>query len=245
MATQQTVLRSTLRNHRMIRKLFDRLGLGTVASAPVGAWPSYQPYAEAHVNHLYNLLFCDNLALFHNDEVSESSSLWATLLAESPDYTALTKIAQDEKEESRIRALAFNRLRAGGHEVPAKKIFGVVVEVVLEQGLDVLAAYSDGRVRYLNQSGKIAIFEGGPPQVELLAKELVALSQTLVNAIGPWKEKRLPPPPRGNVRMTFLVSDGLYFGEGRFEALQQDAMGGPVLAKASELLQRAVNAVVK
>lgn len=45
--------------------------------------------------------------------------------------------------------------------------------------------------------------------------------------------------------MTFLVSDGLYFGEGRFEALQQDAMAGPVLAKASELLQRAVNAVVK
>jgi len=40
--------------------------------------------------------------------------------------------------------------------------------------------------------------------------------------------------------MTFLVSDGLYFGEGPFGALQQDRMAGPVLAKATQLLQRAV-----
>jgi hypothetical protein len=122
---------------------------------------------------------------------------------------------------------------------------GVIVEVFLKQGLDVLAAYPDGRVRYLNQSGKIAVFEGGPPQVEALAKELVAVSQAVVNKIGPWEEKRLAPPRRGNARMTFLVSDGLYFGEGRFHVLQQDAMGGPVLAKAAELLQHAVDAALK
>jgi len=40
--------------------------------------------------------------------------------------------------------------------------------------------------------------------------------------------------------MTFLVSDGLYFGEGPFNALQKDPLGGPVLAKAAQLLQLSV-----
>jgi hypothetical protein len=45
--------------------------------------------------------------------------------------------------------------------------------------------------------------------------------------------------------MTFLVSDGLYFGEGPFNALQKDPMGGPVLAKATQLVQRAVESALK
>jgi len=40
--------------------------------------------------------------------------------------------------------------------------------------------------------------------------------------------------------MSFLVSDGLYFGEGPFEALQGDALGGSLLAKATQLVQRVV-----
>jgi hypothetical protein len=45
--------------------------------------------------------------------------------------------------------------------------------------------------------------------------------------------------------MTFLVSDGLYFGEGPFETLQKDALGGPVLAKAAQLLQLVVEMGLK
>jgi hypothetical protein len=229
----------------MIKKLLAMLGVGNVASAPASAAEFYKPYAESHANLLYNLLFCDDLALFRNQDAVKSSPLWATLLAEKPDYAALEAIAQNQDAESRVRALAYNRLRAAGQSVPAKKLLGVIVEVPLQQGLDVLAAYPDGRVRYLNQSGKVAIFEGGPPQVEALARELVRASQGLVNQIGPWKEKRLPPPRAGNVRITFLVSDGLYFGEGPFQALQQDAVGGPVLSKAAQLLQLAIETGLK
>ena len=103
-----------------------------------------------------------------------------------------------------------------------------------------MAAFSEGGVRYINQTGKVAIFEGKGNPVEVLAKELVSVSQPLVNQIGPWDRQRLPPPKAGNVRMSFLVSDGLYFGEGPFAALQQDSMAGLVLAKATQLLQRAV-----
>ena len=227
----------------MIKSLLAGLGIGIAANAAAAQF--YKPYAQSHANFLYNLLFCDDLALFKNDETAKTSPLWATILAEKPDFTALEKIAQSEEEESRVRALAYNRLRAAGRPVPRKKLLGVIVEVPLRQGLDVLAAYADGHVRYLNQSGRVAIFEGAPPNVEATAKELVAASRGLVNKIGPWQEKRLPPPRSGNVRLTFLVSDGLYFGEGPFQALQSDPMSGPVLARATHLLQLAAKAVPK
>ena len=160
-------------------------------------------------------------------------------MAERADAVALRNIGEGEANEARVRALAFNRLRASGDDVPAKILLGVIIEVPLEQGLDVLAAFAEGGVRYLNQSGKVAIFEGQGHPAEALAKELIEVSQPIVNQIGPWDKERLPPP-QVNVRMSFLVSDGLYFGEGPFEALQADPLAGSLLAKATQLVQRVV-----
>jgi hypothetical protein len=224
----------------MFRKILATLGFGRAVDAPVAGVGTYAPYAEPHANFLYNLLFCDDLALFKQQDGMQADGPWPHLLAE-PAYTAaLRAIADDRAHEGRVRALACHRLRAEGETVPAKELFGVIVEVPLELGLDVLAAFADGGVRYLNQSGKVAIFEGRGNPVEGLAKELVAVAQPLVDRIGPWDRKRLPPPKGGNVRLTFLVSDGLYFGEGPFAALQGDAMARPVLEKATQLLQRVV-----
>jgi hypothetical protein len=224
----------------LLKKLLTTLGICMAANGSTAGVELYKPYAESRVNFLYNLLFCDDLSLFKNEESLKGKGPWATLIAEQPDKTALRKIASDEANEGRVRALAYNRLRAAGDNVPPKQLLGVIIEVPLEQGLDVLAAFSEGGVRYINQSGKVAIFEGEGNPVEGLAKELVSVSQPLVNQIGPWDRQRLPPPNAGNVRMTFLVSDGLYFGEGPFADLRQDSMAGPVLAKATQLLQRAV-----
>jgi len=199
----------------------------------------YEPYKESHVSFLYNLLVCDDIDLFKNDETVKTESVWSTLMAEHTDAEALRTIAESEANEARVRALAFNRLRASGVSVPAKILLGVIIEVPLEQGLDVLAAFAEGGVRYLNQSGKVAIFEGQGHPVAVLAKELIEVSQPIVNQIGPWDKERLPPS-QVNVRMSFLVSDGLYFGEGPFEALQGDALGGSLLAKATQLVQRVV-----
>jgi hypothetical protein len=229
----------------MIKKLLMILGIGSAVAPPTASAVLYKPYSESHVNFLYNLLFCDDISLFKNEKSVRGEGLWPTLLAEKPDLKALQKIAEDEGNEGRARAIAFNRLRALGQKVPAKKLLGVIVEVPQKGGLDVLAAFAEGGVRYLNQSGKVAVFEGDGHPVEKLAKELVEVSQPVVSQIGPWDKKRLPPPKLGNVRMTFLVSDGLYFGEGPFDALQKDPMGGPVLAKAAQLLQRSVDSALK
>ena len=194
----------------------------------------YQPYAESQINVLYNLLFCDDITLFQEETRKDSP-----LLTEKPNYTTLTEIAQNIKEESRVRALAYSRLRTEGHSIPTKEVLGVIIEVPLKQGLDVLAAYSDGQVRYFNQSGKIAIFEGVPLQIGTLAQKLVKASQELVNQIELWEKKRLPPPST-DTRITFIVSDGLYFREGPFQALQQDELISPVIIIAIQLLQLVV-----
>jgi hypothetical protein len=225
-----------------LNKLLAAVGITLTASGAASAAELYKPYAESHVNFLYNILFCDDFSLF---KAETHTGLWVTLLAQKPDTNALWKIANDEANEGRIRVLAYNRLRGAGEAVPPKKLLGVIVEVPLESGLDVLAAFSDGGVRYLNQSGKVAIFEGQGNPVEGLAKELISTARPVVNKIDPWDKQRLPPPKQGNVRITFLVSDGLYFGEGPFSVLQQDSMAGPVLAKAAQLLQRAVELGIK
>ncbi len=224
----------------MFKKLLATLGKVRPATIPSHADWFYEPYAEPHVNFLYNLLFCDDINLFKNDNNVRGDDVWQTVLADQPDLGALRRIADDETNEGRVRALAYNRLRDAGQNVPTKKVLGVIVEVTLSNGLDTLAAFSEGEVRYLNQTGRVGIFEGAGHPVVGLAKELVAASQPVVDQIGPWDKKRLPPPKPGNVRLTFLVSDGLYFGEGAFESIEQDPMGGPVLAKATVLLQSAV-----
>lgn len=200
----------------------------------------YAPYAQSHINFLYNLLFCDDMNLFKGKGLERDGGLWGALLAEPVEKTNLIKIANDESNDGRVRAIAFNKLRASGEDVVPKRVLGVIVEVPLGTGLDVLAAFSEGGVRYLNQSGKAAFFEGQGNAVEYLAKELIAVSQPIVNRIGPSDKKRLPPPKAGNVRITFLVSDGFYFAEGPFRTMQQDAIAGPVLSKATQLLQRVV-----
>ena len=100
-------------------------------------------------------------------------------------------------------------------------------------------AYSDGGVRYINHTGRMTIVEG-PSSVSALVSKLFAACAPVVGAIGPWDQPRRPPPPAGALRITFLVSDGLYFGEGPFAALQRDRMAGPVIQCATELLRAVV-----
>lgn len=224
----------------MFKKLFAALGFGKASGGSPAATGLHSPYAQTHVNFMYNLLFCDDPELFNNSRNSEERSVWTQLLANRPDAAELRAIAADQQNEGRVRALAFNRLRAMGEAVPSKQVLGVIVEVPLANGLDVLAAFSEGGVRYLNQSGKVLVVEGENNPVGGLVSELLSVSRPVVDQIGPWEEQRLPPPGAGNIRITFLVSDGLYFGEAPAAVLQSDQMTGPVLAKATQLLHTAV-----
>jgi hypothetical protein len=223
----------------MFRSFFAVLGVGLVTSSIAMAAPPYAPYANQATDAIYNLLFCDDIAAFRPKGDRPPTPWQTTLFSEPADIGALQALAADASQEGRIRALSYQRLRNAGQKVPGKVLLGVVVEVPLEQGLDTLAAYSEGGVRYINQTGKMGVFEN-VPGLQPLVQDLFKASQLVVDRIGPTEQPRLPPPKPDGIRITFLVSDGLYFGEGAMARMQHDQLAGPVIDTAIALLQQVV-----
>lgn len=229
----------------MIRKILKLFGVGLAVSAQANALDLPKPYKEDSVNFMYNLLFCDEPSLFNRTN-EEKLAYWEEALFSNPNEKNIREVAENTEEESRVRLLAYNWLRKNNKPLTKGTLLGVIVEVPLEGGLDTLAAYSDGRVRYINQTGKLTVVElGGSAEIEKLAKGLIDVSVPVIQKIGPWENDRLPPPAKGNIRMTFLVSDGLYFGEGPMAIMQNEPMAAPVINKAIQLLQTVVNTTLE
>ena len=229
----------------MIGKFLKIFGIGVAISTQADAIELPTPYDKESVNFMYNLLFCDEPSLF-NKSGDGSPAYWEETLFVSPNEKNVRALAENTNEESRVRALAYNWLRKNKKTLTKGILLGVIVEVPLEGGLDTLAAYSDGRVRYINQTGKLTVVElGGSVSIEKLAKELVEVSTPVVQKLGPWEKDRLPSPAAGNIRLTFLVSDGLYFGEGPLNIMQGEPMAAPIIRKAIELLQAVVNTTIE
>lgn len=209
-------------------------------AVPPAAPSTFSPYQNAKADFMYNLLFCDRLESFLARR-GERPTEWQRVLAAEPgDVAALQKLAANGGgADGRIRYLAFARLREAGVPVAPKQLLGVIVEVGLDDGLDTLAAYADGGIRYVNHSGKILVVEG-VEETRSHVRRLFDAAQAVVARIGPWTEPRRPPPGKGVLRLTFLVSDGLYYGEGPLERFQSDAMAGPVFREATNLLVKAI-----
>jgi hypothetical protein len=190
--------------------------------------PSVHAYADPAVDSLYQLLFADDLAAFPSEGLSDAE---------------LSAIADDVAAESRLRVVAYRRLRSIGRDTDGP-LLGVVVEVGLDAGLDTLAAYVDGRVRYINHSGAMSIVED-PAVLAGPVMSLLAAAEVAAAASGPWDGHRLPPPSAGSARLTMLVGGRLHFGQGQIEQLTRDPLAGPVLQAASTLLSAVVGLSVE
>jgi hypothetical protein len=220
-------------------KFLSAMGFGARAGTAVIGSPPYVPYGSDSANFMYNLLFCDDLASFKPKPDAKIAPWQTTLFAEPLDLAALELLASDSSQEGRARYLAYALLRNAERPVPGKILLGVIVEVGLPDGLDVLAAFSEGGVRYINKTGKLAMFEG-VPEIGPVVQEVLDAAQSVVAHTGPWPGARLAPPKIGNIRITFLVSDGLYFGQGPMTQMQQESMAAPLIQKATVLLQTVV-----
>jgi len=194
--------------------------------------PVFNPYPDPNANQFYNLLFCDTPELFGAWNTGEMAPIFAQPLNER----AVRAIADDQNAESRMRALAYNRLRQEGKSVPHGKLLGVVVEASLDRGLDTLAAYADGRVRYMNAAGKLVALEKDVPAVRSQREALLGACEDVLSDMAATKLPRPGPPVRGDVRLSLLVSDGLYVGQANTNALAEDYLGGPILRASNALL---------
>ncbi len=211
---------------------------------PIPTDPS-RPYHDDAVNAIYALLFGDDPSLFKQGATIDAGSPWVILTAEEPGYTDLLKIASDATQETRVRLLAYHLVRTNGFPVEEKELLAVIVEVGLDEGLDVLAAYQDGTARYINYTGKMIIWDA-PDQTSMeITRQLFNDSKIIVGKIGPWNGPRRPFPGKGIVRISFLVSDGLYFGEGPINVLFSDPLAAPALSSATALMQYLANRAEK
>ncbi len=153
---------------------------------------------------------------------------------------SLARVAFTEGLESRQHLQAWHALRQLGmrpQAQDAKRVLGVVVEMPMDQGFDILACYQDSTARYLNHAGRIAIIESPLAPITPLIAQVLEASQRVVNAIGPHEGPRPAGPAMGQARLSFLTPSGLHFGQAGAEVLFKDAMAGPVLAAATRLLQ--------
>jgi hypothetical protein len=142
--------------------------------------------------------------------------------------------------ESRQYLQAWHFLRQNGEQPSpdiSKQILGVVVEVALPKGLDLLACYSDHSARYFNYSGAGVVWEHQDTSLDEPIQQLITAASQVVANIGPWEQSRPGPPPRGHARMSFLTPSGLHFGQGPMDTLSRDPLGGRVIQLARVLMK--------
>lgn len=154
--------------------------------------------------------------------------------------TLLKKVTEMPGLESRHYLQAWHFLRQLGLNPPsdkAKTVYGVVVEVALKGGVDILAAYTDHTARYLNYSGAAIIWEHPDPSLDAEIDALLKAGQAVANMIGPWEQARPPAPQGDNVRLNMLTPSGLHFGYGSFKTLHEEPMGRSIIDPATQLMQ--------
>jgi len=176
------------------------------------------------------------------------SFIKARNLLDKGDKSSAVKLYQSITDmvglESRHYLQAWHFLRGLGVNPPedkAKIVYGVVVEVGMEKGTDILAAYTDRTARYYNFSGSGVVWERPDDSLDAEMEALLKAGQEVAGKIGPWDKERPPVPTNGNVRLNMLTPSGLHFGQGGFNTLSNDPMGNALIAPATQLMQKMVS----
>lgn len=153
----------------------------------------------------------------------------------------LQKITTMSNLESRHYLQAWHFLRSLGVNPPADKAkiaYGVVIEVGMEKGADIVAAYTDFNAYYVNFTGAATIWQHPDNSLDAEIGALLKAGQMVAEKIGPWDKARPSPPTNGNLRLNMLTPSGLHFGEGGFNVLSQDPMGKALIDPATALMLR-------
>jgi len=196
-----------------------------------------KPYKNDAVNLIYELLFCDDVDLYKANTDHIENYPWNVLFSAMPNVSELKEIINNGDTDSRVKILAYHLLPENERPADKKELLGVIVELGLDNGLDVLASFKDGSVRYINQTGSVLIWETADDTSGNLTNKLFGDSHVIVNKIGVWDKPRRSHPAKGIARITFLVSDGIYFGEGPINVLFSDPLAAPALSSAANLMQ--------
>lgn len=137
--------------------------------------------------------------------------------------------------ETRILLWAWTALRnLGVRPKPdeADEIRGIVIEVSMESGVDVLAAYADGAARYVNHSGKVIVWDIPDVTITSLISKLLECSKRFRNVAA----TTLISHSVGDlIRVTLLTFTGNRFAEASMQSIASSPIS-QVLAIGAELM---------
>ena len=146
--------------------------------------------------------------------------------------------------EPRHHLQAWHYLRKSGEQPDAaiaKHVLGVVVEVGMPDGVDLVAAYANHSARCYNFSGAGVVWERPDNSLDPLIDRLLSEAARVVSGLAPWWRARLPAPLAGVARVSILTSSGIHFGEGPMDVLASDPLGRGVVQIAAELMQALIS----
>ena len=155
----------------------------------------------------------------------------------------LQAFAAQPDTELRARLWAWRALRDLGIKpnVRAKDVQGVVLEIPVEGGLDTLAVYADGRVRYISHTGGIFVWE------EELDSDLAPLALAVIEAAQPYSGQSKPierhlPENLAVVRASLLTYTGIYVVESSYvAAMRGSGTLAPIIEAADALITAIAN----
>jgi hypothetical protein len=145
--------------------------------------------------------------------------------------------------EARMRLFVWNALRGLGEQpdkATADVVRGVIADVSAGQGVDTLAVYFDGSLRYINHTGGMFIWELDEEPIFGLSRALIAEAQKAVVEL-PLVAERPSGPPR-QARFVLLTDAGMRVGE---LADGKSQMLGNVFAAATRLFGAIVERKVR
>jgi hypothetical protein len=152
----------------------------------------------------------------------------------------LKQIVETEQLPTRVYLQAWHTLRSLGEMPPTTlsgRLQGAVIEYYMEnQGLDIVAAFSDYSARYWNYSGTGIVWDARDKDIDQQITNLMAVDQAIMQNIRVGQHEAPPVPDKGYIRIFLMSYDGACFGYGLYDQLSKDKMGGAAINAAYNLM---------
>ena len=121
--------------------------------------------------------------------------------------------------ELREKALKSVRSDTGEHDHAQYPVFGVLMDIHVENGSATVVSFADGTASIYVSSGGGIIGGGEDQTVREQAQRFVKATGLIVQALKP--VTKYPLPPAGRVRFYALTDEGVVAGEANEDALEE------------------------
>ncbi len=157
-------------------------------------------------------------------------------------FSLLESIASDASVETIHRVEAIRLLSAFGVEASeSRQILGIVLEMSMPKGVDILAGYIDRTAYYINYSGKAVVWKRPDETLDAGINTFLEAARNLLAGSDSFSSQ-VPSGPlaTGRGRMQLISLDGCRFVEDTFDNLAARTQEGQVLVSGTQLLSKLI-----